>query len=174
MVAKNAGRVLLAALLVHAVACIPTFSSSHQAFLRSHAGIRKGMTVRQVFEAGLADYLMRVNNNVPGSTVPKRQPVSDTCGRHLVDIIHDKTGDLFRIQVFCDSNGPSAPQVVPARSFRGKQEFLRALDTDYSSWTRSMNFRVEAAHGLFGPFRQYEFTTDPDGRVILVSPVSGW
>jgi hypothetical protein len=35
-------------------------SSDYKSFVASHGAIRPGMSIRQVFEAGLADYLMRL------------------------------------------------------------------------------------------------------------------
>ena len=47
-------------------------SSDYSSFLASHDAIRPGMSMQQVFEAGLADYLIKLGGkNVAGSTTPE-------------------------------------------------------------------------------------------------------
>ena len=76
------------------------------------------MSIRQAFEAGLVDYLIKAGGkNVPGSTVPEKQPVSPECRRHVFEV-HHGSGDLrspggFSIRVYCNMNGPSDSQVTP-------------------------------------------------------------
>jgi hypothetical protein len=105
------------------------------------------MSLRQVFESGLADYMIRMKNkNVPGGTLSAKQPVSNTCKRHVLDISYfDSTfSSAFWVRVYCGMNEPSAPQAIPERSFKNKEDFLQALDTEYASFARSMEFRVES------------------------------
>jgi hypothetical protein len=129
------------------------------------------MSLRQVFESGLAVYLMRMRNkNVPGGTVREKQPVSNTYKRHVLDIYYFEPS--FWVRVYCDMNSPSAPQVIPERSFRNKEEFLHALDMEYRSWSRSVEFRVASPpKRLFGVYDHYNFTTDQEGKVITISPI---
>lgn len=142
-----------------------------RAFQKSHDSIRIGMTLREVFDAGLADYLIRMRNkNVPGGTLPNKQPISETCKRYVVDIYYFEPE--FWVRVYCGMNEPSSPQVIPQRSFKNKQEFLQALDTIYAPWIRSLEFRVESPpKQLFGVYDHYKFTIDEAGSVITVSPV---
>jgi hypothetical protein len=108
------------------------------------------MSIREVFESGLADYLIRMGvKNVPGGTVPQKQPVSATCKRYVLDIFH--FGSSFWVRVYCNINDSSAQQVIPEKSFSSKEEFLQALDSMYGQWASSMAFRVESpAKRLFG------------------------
>jgi hypothetical protein len=123
-------------------------SSDYLSFVASHHAIRPGMAIRQVFEAGLADYLIKLGGkNVPGSTLPEKEPVSADCRRHVFDVSYG-SGDLrtpggFYVRVYCNMNGPSDRQVTPQGSFQTKGAFLQGLET-YSSWAKSMSFRVES------------------------------
>lgn len=160
-------------IVVLCLAAIPILGcseESNQAFLRSHDAIHRGMTMREVFEAGLADYMKGMGTkNVPGATLPERQPVSSNCARHVLDISYS---GAFWVRVYCGMNSPSAPQLVPEETFDDRQAFLRALDADYASWARNMEFRVESPpRELFGIYDHYRFTTDQEGRVDKVSPV---
>jgi hypothetical protein len=150
-------------------------SGEYQTFENSHDSIRTGMSLRQVFESGLADYLIRMKNkNVPGATLPVKQPVSNACKRHVLDIsyFNSSFSGAFWVRVFCGMNEPSAPQVIPERSFKNKEEFLQALDTTYASFARSMEFRVESPpKKMFGVYDHYTFTTDETGKVSAISPV---
>lgn len=147
----------------------------YQAFEKSHDSIRIGMSIRQVFESGLADYLIQMKNkNVPGGTLTEKQPVSNTCKRHVLDITYfdSSFSGAFWVRVYCGMNEPSAPQVIPERSFKNKEEFLQALDTEYASVARSMEFRVESPpKRLFGVYDHYDFTMGQEGKVITVSPI---
>lgn len=67
----------VAALLVLSTGSCARESSDYQSFVASRDAIRPGMSIRQVFEAGLADYLVKAGGkNVPGATLPEKQPVS--------------------------------------------------------------------------------------------------
>jgi hypothetical protein len=134
------------------------------------------MSIRQVFESGLADYLILMKNkNVPGGTLPEKQPVSSTCERHVLDITYfasSLSGD-FWVRVYCGMNEPSAAQVIPERSFKNKKEFLSALDSDYAARAKSMSFRVASPpKQLFGVYDNYEIITDAEGKVASVSPIN--
>ncbi len=143
---------------------------SNQAFLKSHDSIHARMTLREAFDAGLADYLTSMGTkNVPGATLPEKQPVSSSCPRHVLDI---SFSGAFRVRVYCGMNSPSAPQLIPEQTFNDKQTFLRALDADYASWAINMEFRVESPpRELFGIYDHYRFTTDREGRIDRVSPI---
>ena len=99
-------------------------SSDYQSFVASHDAIRPGMSLRQVFEAGLADYLMTAGSkNVPGSTVQGKQPASAECRRHVFDV-HYGGGDPMRrasggfsVRVYCNMNGPRKAPSKPRASF---------------------------------------------------------
>ena len=126
----------LAALLVLSTAscAMGRNSSDYLLFVASHDAIRPGMSIRQVFEAGLADYLIKAGGkNVPGSTVPEKQPASAECRRHVFDV-HYGSGDPMRrvpggfsVRVYCNMNGPSDRQVMPQGSFQTTPEFLQGL-----------------------------------------------
>lgn len=150
-------------------------SGTYQTFENSHESIRTGMSLRQVFESGLADYLIRMKNkNIPGGTLPVKQPVSNACKKHVLDISYfdSSISGVFWVRVYCGMNEPSAPQVIPERSFKNKEEFLQALDTTYASFARSMEFRVESPpKKMFGVYDHYTFTTDDSGKVAAISPV---
>lgn len=151
-------------------------SSDYHAFVASRDAIRPGMSIRQVFEAGLADYLMRLGGkNVPGATMPDRQPVSEQCRRHVVDI-HHGPGDLttrggFSVKVLCNMNAPSHTQLVAPGLFSTKRDLLDGLDT-YSPWAKSMVFRVESPSlQIGGVHDSYDFSIDERGGVATVSPI---
>ena len=151
----------------------------YRSFVASHDAIRPGMSMRQVFEVGLADYLIRLGSkNVPGSTVPEKQPVSAECRRHVFDV-HYGSGDSMRrvpggfsVRVYCNMNGPSDRQVTPPGTFLTTQSLLQGLDT-YSSWAKSMSFRVESPPvKIGGVFDSYSFSTDQTGNIGTVSPIN--
>ena len=154
-------------------------SSGYRSFIASHDAIRPGMSIRQVFEAGLADYLIKAGSkNVPGSTVPDKQPVSADCRRHVFDV-HYGGGDPMRkapggfsVRVYCDMNGPSDRQVAPQGAFQTAREFLDGLEA-FSVWTKNMSFRVESPPlEIGGVYDSYSFTTDQAGLVATVSPIN--
>jgi hypothetical protein len=153
-------------------------SSEYMSFVASHDAIRPGMSIRQVFEAGLADYLINAGSkNVPGSTVPDKQPASAECRRHVFDV-HYGGGDPMRrapggfsVRVYCNMNGPSDRQVAPQGSFQTTRELLEGLEA-FSVWAKHMSFRVESpALKIGGVYDSYSFTTGQDGTVVTVSPI---
>lgn len=168
VVARLAQAIVVLGLL--AVAVLGCSVDGKRAFLKSHDAIRAGMTLGETFDAGLADYLASVGpKNVPGATLPEKQPASSNCTRHVLDISFSGT---FRVRVYCGMNSPTAPQLMPEKAFNDKQALLRALDADYAWWARNMEFRVESPpRELFGIYDHYAFTTDQEGRVERVSPV---
>lgn len=141
-----------------------------QAFVKSHDSISVGMTLHEAFDSGLADYLILMETkNIPGATLPEKQPVSSGCARHVLDISF--TG-IFRVRVYCGMNSPSSPQVFPEGTFRDKRAFLQALDTDYTPWAKNMEFGVESPPGeIFGVYDRYHFTTNNEGKIDTVSPI---
>ena len=152
-------------------------SSDYLSFVASHHAIRPGMAIRQVFEAGLADYLIKLGGkNVPGSTLPEKEPVSADCRRHVLDVSYG-SGDLrtpggFYVRVYCNMNGPSDRQVMPQGSFQTKGAFLQGLET-YSSWATSMSFRVESPPlDIGGVYDSYNFATDESGKIATVSSIN--
>jgi len=153
-------------------------SGDYLSFVASHDAIRPGMSIRQVFEAGLADYLIKAGSkNVPGSTVPEKQPASAECRRHVFDV-HYGGGDPMRrapggfsVRVYCNMNGPSDRQVVPEGSFQTAREFLEGLEA-FSVWGTHMSFRVESPPlKIGGVYDSYSFTTDQAGTVATVSAI---
>ena len=140
------------------------------AFLESQRNIRFGMTLREAFDAGLAEYLVLAGTkNIPGVTLPSAQPVGGKCRRHVLDIVYSGG---FLVRLYCNMNEPAAPQVVPQRAFAGKADFLHALDTEYSPWAKNMEFRVESPpRAWFGVYDYYTFTTDRAGRISGVTAV---
>lgn len=144
--------------------------------MASHDAIRPGMTMGEVFDAGLADYMVGMGvKNVPGATRPEKGPTSAACKRRVLDISYTAVFPapaVFRIRLYCNINAPSALQVTPENSFKTKQEFLQALDSIYASWAKYMEFRVESPPlEAFGTYDHYLFTTDQQGRVAEVSPI---
>ena len=152
-------------------------TGDYQLFVASHDAIRPGMPVRQAFEAGLADYLIKLGGkNIAGSTVPHKQPVNAECRRHVFDV-HYGRGDLrtpggFTVRVYCNMNGPAYRQVTPQGSYRTKADFLDGLET-YSPWAKSMNFRVESPPlKIGGVYDHYNFSTDESGKIATVSSIN--
>lgn len=150
-------------------------SEKYQAFESSHDSIRTGMSLRRVFESGLADYLIRMKNkNIPGGTLLVKQPVSNACKRHVLEVSYSEAfvSGAFLVRVYCGMNEPSSPQVIPEKSFKSKEEFLQALDTTYASFASSMEFRVESPpRRMFGVYDHFTFTTNDSGMVTAISTV---
>jgi hypothetical protein len=152
-------------------------SDEYGVFVESRAAINPGMTLREVFAAGLADYLVLLGNkNVPGATTSGVRPVSADCRQHVLDIHYFESlpwqAGSFHVWLYCDMNSSSAKQLIPRRLFKGKQDLLQALDETYSVWAKHMTFRVESPPLSFGGvYDHYEFTIDLDGRVVSVSPI---
>jgi hypothetical protein len=153
-------------------------SSNYLSFVASRDAIRPGMSIREVFEAGLADYLIKLESKgVPGSTVPEKQPVSAECRRHVFEVHYGSgSGDLrtpggFHVRVYCNMNGPSDRQVTPQGSFQTKRDLLQGLET-YASWAKSMSFRVESPPlKIGGVYDSYSFSTDESGKIATVSSI---
>jgi hypothetical protein len=151
-------------------------SRTYAAFVNSHDAIRTRMSLREVFESGLADYLVRLGGkNVPGATAANKQPISPECRRYVVDI-HHGPGDAttrggFSVKVYCDMNAPGNRQPVAPGVFATKRDLLDGLD-HYAPWTKSMVFRVESpALQIGGVYDSYEFSMDGSARVATVSPI---
>jgi hypothetical protein len=153
-------------------------SSDYLSFVASHDAIRPGMSIRQVFEAGLADYLIKAGSkNVPGSTVPEKQPASAECRRHVFDV-HYGGGDPMRrapggfsVRVYCNMNGPSDRQVAPQGSFQTTRELLEGLEA-FSVWAKHMSFRVESPPlRIGGVYDSYTFSTNETGKIAAVSSI---
>lgn len=141
-----------------------------EAFERSHDAMRIGMTVAEMFDAGLADYLSLSGvKNAPGVTLPERQPVSVDCRQHVLDVLFSSR---FIVRLYCDRNEPGAPELVPERVFADKRQLIDALGSVYVSYAANMEFRVESPpKSLFGIFDYYLVRTGPEGRVVSISPV---
>lgn len=144
--------------------------TDNRAFVQSHDSIRIGMTVREAFDAGLADYMVGMGNkNVPGTTQLGKQLINSICARQIIDIAF---AGAFRVRVYCGMNSPSSPQLTPEKTFASKQAFLQALDADYTTWARNMEFSVESpAQGMWGIYQRFRFTTDDSGRVNAISTI---
>lgn len=177
MKVKQACHVLRGMVVLLIVSSAPACSGKdYQAFLKSHELVHPNMTMREVFHAGLANYLSRMGvKSIPGVTLPEKQPASPDCPRHVLDISHFESfpwsSGRFWIRVYCGTNEPTAKELVPTRSFTSKEEFLGALDT-YDTWARSMTFLVQSPPlQLWGVYDYYEFTTDDRGRIQKVSPI---
>jgi hypothetical protein len=173
------GGTVIVLLALSTGSCAGRNSSDYQSFVASHDAIRPGMSIRQVFEAGLADYMIKLGGtNVPGSTVPEKQPASAECRRHVFDV-HYGNGDPMRrvpggfsVRVFCNMNGPADRQVTPERSFQTKRDLLQGLET-YASWAKSMSFRVESPPlRIGGVYDSYSFSTDEAGNIATVSSIN--
>src|SRR4051812_37187156 len=100
----------LALLVLSTSSCGPARESrDYRSFVASHDAMRPGMSIRQAFEAGLADYLMQSGGkNVPGSTLREKQPVSAQCRQHVFDVHY---GGGFSVRVYCNMNGPADKQL---------------------------------------------------------------
>jgi hypothetical protein len=159
----------IAVLVLSFVAC-GRDSTVYRSFVASHDSIRPGMSIRQVFESGLADYLIRSDGkNVAGSTLPGKMPISSECSRYVVDI--HSGGGAFSLRVYCDMNGPSNRQMVSPGLFSNRQDFLNGLD-QFKHWTQSTSFRVESpALRIGGVYDSYEFAIDESGTVTSVSAI---
>lgn len=180
LVRRNRRGLLVALLVLSTGSCaMGRNSSDYLSFVASHDAIRSGMSIRQVFEAGLADYLIKLGSkNVAGSTVSERQPASSECRRHVFDV-HYGSGDPMRrapagfsVRVYCNMNGPSDRQVIPAGSFPTARNLLDGLET-YSSWAKYMSFRVESPPvKVTGVYDSYSLTTDQTGNIAMVSSIN--
>jgi hypothetical protein len=153
-----------------------TFSEDYRTFRESHDSIQLQMTLSEVFEQSLADYLILLKmKNIPGQTLSENQPVSKDCERYVLDIRYSHitpNPGAFHVFVFCNRNLPTSKQMVPKQSYANKNEFLKALGTTYSSWSKSMQFRVESPPKFIGGvYDSYDFTIDQYGRVSSVSPI---
>lgn len=153
-----------------------THTDEYRAFTETRDSIQAKMTIAEVFDSGLSNYLTLLEaKNITGSTLLSQQPASDQCSRYVMDIRRAlvEPGLMgFRVSLFCNSNLPTSNQLVPAQSFSDKRVLSQALDTTYSGWSKSMKFRVESpAKYIGGGYDHYEFTIDSDGRVSDVSPI---
>jgi len=172
----DTGRFLVCSLVLVLSAC--THSENYQAFRESHDAIQLQMTFKEVFESGLANYLVSMKvKNIPGSTIVSEQPVNKDCKRYVFDIAYSRvTPDpgRFHIRVYCNQNTPSSVQVIPEQSFSDKEDLYEALGTSYKFRANSMRFRVESPpRHIGGVYDYYEFTINQDGRVASVSPIDG-
>ena len=160
---------LIALLLFSTISCGRS-SNVYHSFVASHDAIRPGISIRQVFESDLADYLIRSEGkNVPGSTLSEKIPISSECRRHVLDIHYG--GSAFSVRVYCNMNGPSDKQLVPPGIFSTKRDFLNGLD-QYAQWMKSLRFRVESpALQVGGVYDSYEFVIDENGKVTSVSAI---
>jgi hypothetical protein len=153
-----------------------TFTEDYRAFRKSHDSIQPQMTFSEVFVQSLADYLILLKTkNITGQTLSENQPVSKDCERYVLDIRYSHVTPnpgAFHVFIFCNSNLPTSIQMVPKQSYVNKNDFLKALITTYSSWSKSMQFRVESPPKFIGGvYDNYEFTIDQYGRVSSVSPI---
>jgi hypothetical protein len=160
-----------------ALACLTAFSVScgrssgtYASFVASHDAIRPDMSMKQVLEAGLAEYLIQSDGkNIAGATLPEKTPASSDCTRHVVDL-HSAAGG-FSLRVYCNMNAPSNRQLVAPGVFATKRELLEGLER-YASWMTSLRFRVESpALRIGGVYDSYEFVIDENGKVRSVSPI---
>jgi hypothetical protein len=164
------GWALLFCVVNGAVSLSGCTQQENEAFVKSHDSIQTGMTLRDVFGSGLADYLMIMGTkNVVGATIPDKRPAASHCERHVLDISY---GGAFRVRIYCSMNSPTAPQLLPERGFEGKEALLRALDNEYASWAKNMEFRVESPPRKFdGVYDHYRFVMDPKGQVAVISAI---
>ena len=168
-------KILYASLMVLIVSGC-TFTEDYKAFRNSHDSIQPQMTFSEVFVQGLADYLVLLKTkNITGQTLAENQPVSQDCERYVLDIRYSHVTPnpgAFHVFVFCNSNLPTSIQMVPKQSYTNKNDFLKALSTTYSAWSKSMQFRVESPPKFIGGvYDNYEFTIDQYGKVSSVSPI---
>jgi hypothetical protein len=128
------------------------------------------MSLKQVFESGLAEYLIRSDGkNTAGATLPEKIPISSDCTRHVVDI--HSGGGAFSVRIYCNMNGPSDRQLIAPHVFSTKRDFLNGLE-QYGQWMRSLRFRVESpALKIGGVYDSYEFVIDEAGKVSSVSDI---
>lgn len=154
--------------LIVSVAMTGCTDEAREAFNDSKHGVRIGMTLGEVLDSGVADYLISAGpKNVAGATVTKHQPVSENCRRHVLDISYSSR---FSVRVYCGQNEPSARIVMPERLYTNKQQLVRALDDIYGPVARNMEFRIESPpRHIFGVFEYFLVRTGPDGRVSYVS-----
>lgn len=159
------------ALLAFLVLIFPGCSSNQQAlFERSRASIQVGMTLGEALDSGLGEYLQASGSkNLAGASELGKSTAGGRCKRHVLEV--DFHGE-FIVRVYCDSNTPSAAQLVPARRFDSTRALRSALDSDYRSWSANLHFRVESPpRALLGSYDHYGFSTDAGGRVGAVSAI---
>ena len=156
--------------LAIAAALLGCSRGEREAFERSRDAMKTGMTVAEMFDAGLADYLSLSGvKNAPGVTLPEREPASADCRRHVLDV---SFSGRFTVRLYCDRNEPRAPELVPEGVFADKRQLIDALGSIYAFYASDMEFRVESPpKSLFGIFDYYLVRTGPDGRVVSISPV---
>jgi hypothetical protein len=150
---------------------IPGHSKNvNQLFLDSQRSIHAGMTMREAFDSGLADYMTSAGLiNISGTTSIGKNPVGIKCARHLLNISFN---GMFKVRVYCSMTSSLASQLIPDRIFKDKQTLLQALDTDYASWIKNGEFKiVSPQQKLFGAYDYFVIATNRMGRIDMVSPI---
>jgi hypothetical protein len=142
----------------------------YDSFVASHDAIHPGMSMQQVLESGLADYLIKSDGkNIAGATPAGKTPAAPRCDRHVVDI--HAGGGAFTVRVYCDGNARADAQLAEPGLFPTKADLLAGLAA-YETWLRSMSFRVESpALQVGGVYDSYEFSLDESGKVTSVASI---
>jgi hypothetical protein len=167
-----AGRGALVAMLVLTAASCVRYTPSYRKFTTSHDVIRNGMSLREVYEAGLADYMMTGQGaNITGRTTVDAERASPECARVIIDIHYGSTDGVFSLLVECSTDRTLPREVAPRRIFQTKRDFLQGLDAQ-SSWVKSMEFDVESpALRIGGGHDRYSVVFDEHGKVAIVSAI---
>lgn len=159
---------LILCLALSGAACDARHSRQYRLFESAHNAIHPGMSLGQVFDAGLAAYIADDGPNTPGSTVSNRQPASVECTRHVIEIMRANPG--FLVRVYCNMNGPSDRQLVPERRYATTHDFVAGLGRDYATWLRYLEFGVQSpALQIGGVYDTFTFSIDGNGTVDKVS-----
>ena len=94
-----------------------TFTEDYRAFRKSHDSIQRQMTLSELFEQSLADYLIPLKTkNIPCHTLSENQPVSKDCERYVLDIRYShvtQNPSVFHVSVLCNRNLQTSKQMVP-------------------------------------------------------------
>jgi hypothetical protein len=168
---------VVALLVLMTTSCGPSCGrhfGAYSAFVASHNEIRPGMSLREVYEAGLADFMMTGQGaNITGRTTVNAEPPTPECVTVMIDIHYGPSdGGGFSVVVLCATNRTPPREVAPIRYFHTKRDFLQGLDAQ-SSWVKSMQFYVQSpALQIGGAYDSYSFSVDEHGKVATVSAIS--
>lgn len=149
------------------VGCLGTEEAQFQ---RAHASLEIGMTLGEALQGGLGDYLQASGSkNLAGASRSGSPLDNGQCKRHVLDVLYAGT---YIVRVYCDSNIPSARQLMPERRLDSARAVRHAIDLEYRKWTANLQFRVESPpRSLFGSYDHFRFSTDGGGRIDAVSPI---
>ncbi len=152
---------LAAATLILSTTACGRWSSSYRSFAASHDAIKQGMTLRQVYEAGLLKYATQTT--VPGlnGVEVSIKESENTTRCKLKDIRHGSSASDFRIYI---QNGAS-------RDIHTFEEFLEELDR-VAQCTSLMSYYVESPQLGIYCADSYDFSFDAQGKLASLTPIN--